>query len=144
MSAIEIWIIIGLVLMALELALPGAVVAFLGFSALIVAALIYYGFLNSPVEAITAYFIISIFFLFFIRGFFTKFFEGDTSLDNTDEDVDLKGSLVEVAEHIEPHKPGRVRLQESTWRAQSESKISLGESARVVGRDGNTLIVEPI
>ncbi len=144
MTAIEVWIIVGLVLMAMELLLPGAVVAFLGFSALVVAGLIYMGVLEGPVQAVTAYFVISIFFLFFIRGFFTKFFEGDTSTDNTDEDLDLQGSLVVVTDSIEPHTPGRVKLQESTWNAQSEQTINSGESARVVARDGNTLIVEPI
>ncbi len=144
MSSIEIWIIVGLVLMAMELALPGAVVAFLGFSALIVAGCIYFGFIESPMEAITAYFIISIFFLIFIRGFFTKFFEGDTSKDNTNEDDELKGRLVVVAEDIKAHVPGRVKLQESTWAAQAEHSIKQGESARVIGRDGNTLLVEPV
>jgi len=144
MNAIQIWIIVGLILMAMELMLPGAVVAFLGFSALIVAALLYFGFLSGPIQAVTAYFVISIFLLLFIRGFFTKFFEGDTSEDNTDEDLDLQGSLVTVAEEIKPHAPGRVRLQESTWSAQSDHRIQEGQSARVVKRDGNTLIVEPV
>ena len=73
-----------------------------------------------------------------------KYFEGDSSIQNTDEDIDLEGSLVEVIERILPHKMGRVRFRDTTWNAISEEELEVGSKVVVNMRSGNNLIVKAI
>ena len=48
------------------------------------------------------------------------------------------------AEVVSPCRPrGQVRVEGELWRASCESGADPGETVRVVGRDGLTLLVEP-
>ena len=128
----------------LESLVPGGIIIFLGFSAIIVGGGLYMGYINDMVTAFLTWFILSIVSMLFLRSLFIKYFEGDTSLDNVDEDEDLKGGIVEVVEEILPHKEGRVRFRDSTWVALSDEEISVGKKAVISKRRGNKLEVKSI
>ena len=53
----------------------------------------------------------------------------------------LIGSIAQVVDWHSPH--GSVRVHGEIWAARSERTLNRGDSARIVGRDGLTLIVEP-
>jgi membrane-bound serine protease (ClpP class) len=53
----------------------------------------------------------------------------------------LIGARAEVASPCRPL--GQVRIQGELWRARCEPGASPGETVRVVGREGLTLLVEP-
>lgn len=139
-----IWIIAGAVMALLEFILPGGIIVFLGMAAIAVGGAVYLGWITTAVHALLAWFIISILFMLFLRQLFIKYFEGDTSVENVDEDKDLIGSLVETVEEILPHKEGRVKFRDTTWAARSNGELKPGSKAVVSERDGNTLIVKPI
>jgi membrane-bound serine protease (ClpP class) len=53
----------------------------------------------------------------------------------------LIGARAVVASSCRP--AGQVRVQGELWRARCEAGADLGETVRVVGREGLTLLVEP-
>jgi len=82
--------------------------------------------------------------MLFLRSIFIKHFEGDSIIQNVDEDIDIDGSLVEVIEEIFPHKEGRVKFRDSSWTARSDENIKVAQRAIIIHRDGNTLIIKSI
>lgn len=139
-----IWSIAGAILVLAELVIPGGVCIFLGLSALMVGGSIYFGWIETLFESLILWIFSSLVLLGFLRTFFISKFEGDSSVQNVDEDRDLEGTLGDVVETIYPHKEGRISLRGSTWNARSEQEIPSGHKAIVVGRDGNTIIVKSI
>lgn len=144
MTHIQVWLTVATVLILLEFIVPGGIVIFPGMASLLVALALYVGWVTTVPMALTVWFLTSIVLMLFLRSVFIKYFEGDISVQNVDEDIDLKGSLVDVIEVIHPYKEGRVRLRDATWMARSEDEIKEGNQAVVVGRDGNRLIVKPL
>lgn len=139
-----IWLCVGGVLILLEFVVPGGIIVFIGIAAAIVGAGIYFEIINSLFEALITFFTSSIFLMLFLRSLFIKYFEGDSVIQNTNEDIDLVGSLVEAVEDVHPYKEGRVRFRDSTWRARSDEEIMSGAKATISGRDGNVLIIKPL
>lgn len=139
-----IWIIAGLILMALEFIIPGAIIVFLGMAAIIVGALIYTGLIASILHSFIAWFIISLLLMVVLRSLFVKYFEGNSYVQNVDEDEDSKGKIVEVIEDIEPFKDGRIKYLDTTWNARSDDEIKKGNKAIILARDGSTWIVRSL
>lgn len=139
-----IWFIIGVVSILLEFVIPGGIIVFLGMAAVIVAALIYFGVITSTVQAMLTFFVLSIFLMLVLRSIFIKYFEGDSYLENTDEDADAIGSVVEVVEVIEPHKEGRINFRGSTWVALGQEHFNVGDKAVISGRSENKWIIKSI
>jgi membrane protein implicated in regulation of membrane protease activity len=138
------WIILGIVLSALELLLPGAVVIFLGLGAITTAGLIYLGVVEGWTQAFLSWFMISIFYLIVLRTLLMKLMPGEEKVENTDEDADAAGKIVHVVEAIRPEAPGRISLQDSTWEAHSSSIIEAGDKAIIVSRKNLGWIVKPV
>ncbi len=139
-----VWMSIGGVMMLLELILPGGVIVFLGLASVSVGALVYLGYINTVVMALIAWFIISLLFIFVLRAFFIKYFEGDSVIQNVDEDKALVGCLVEIIEEVGLDKEGRVRFRDSTWSASSNEQLLVGTKAVIKKRKGSKLIIKSI
>lgn len=139
--AVKIWLCFGIVLMLAELVIPGAILVFLGMGALLVAGCLYFGLITSTVHSIILWFILSILLVGFLRSLFMKLMPGDVVIENTDEDLDAIGSVVEVSEKIYPHKEGRIKFRGTSWIAISDEEIAMGEKAIIKGRDGNKWVV---
>lgn len=140
----EQWLVAGGLLIVSELLLPGGVVVFLGISALIVGGGIKFGYLNSFTSILLTMFFSSLFLLIFVRSFFMKFFAGDTTVHNVDEQKDAQGTLVEVEEDILPHKEGRVNFRGTAWQSRSEEELIKGSKAIIIRIEGNIIIVKSI
>lgn len=144
MDAAVIWMACGAVFLFLEFLVPGGVISFLGLAAIVVGILQYTGVITNHVHAFTTFFIMSLVFILLLRSFFMKYFEGDSRVQNVDEDEDVVGSVVEVVEEILPHSEGRVKFRSSTWNARSDEALSVGVSAVIISRDDSTWIVKSI
>ena len=138
------WIVIGIILMVLELIVPGMVLVFLGAGALVVAALIWAGPIQTWVVATTVWFIASLIMLVTLRHLFQRFVSGDVEEQSTDEDLDAFGHVVEVVEEIAPGKEGRIRFRGSTWPAACyDATLEVGSSAKIIYRENLMWVVEP-
>ncbi len=140
------WIILAAVFIVAELVIPGGIIIFLGIAGLIVAISMKLGFVASWANALTLWFISSLVLVVLLRGIAQKMVGGDSSVANTDEDVDAMGEIVEVVKTIGPGEAkGRVVLRDIRWNAVSDgSEIPAGEKAKIVYRDNITLVVEKI
>ena len=136
-----IWMSLGLVLMILELIVPGGIVVFLGFSAMIVSGAIYIGLIDSLTTALITWFITSIIFMFFLRSFFMKYFEGDSEVQQVEENAEMIGKEVHVIEEISPDSPGRVRMRDTTWNAKSKDTLEEGSIGVVESIEESILII---
>ena len=142
MDAWAIWLIVAISLMVAEFIVPGGIVIFLGLSAMIVSGLVYLEWIISLTHALITWFIVSIIFMFFVRSLFMKYFEGDSLVQEVDEDIQLIGKEVEVIEDVSPDIQGRIRMRDTTWVATSEEIINQGELAIVKSIDGSILIIK--
>ena len=143
---INIWWIIGAILVLLEFLLPGLVVVFLGLGAFVVAALLHFGLISGIFQELLAWFISSIFFLVTLRFLVMLYYPSDTKKEDVNEDHGVIGTVVDLFEDITKNQKGRIRHSDSTWPAESENgeEIKAGEKVEIVGRDNLTWIVKKI
>ena len=140
------WAVFGLTLIFAELILPGLVVVFLGIAALLVSLGIYMGWINSVVEMMLYWFVVSIFLIVTLRELFAKFAPGTVSKESIDEDAHAVGQTVKVEKTVDHSSTnGRVHFRGSTWNAQNVelSEIEEGDQAEIVEVKGLVLMVKP-
>lgn len=73
-----------------------------------------------------------------------KYFEGDSRIQNTDEDEDAYRKVAIVSENISPSNNGRIHFRGTTWEAKSDYQISKNEKVIIIKREENIWVVDPI
>lgn len=143
---VETWIVVAVVLSLAEIVIPGGILVNLGIASLIVALGVKFAILDTWVMVLTVWFIVATFLLFILNFFTNKFFGGEQSIDNTDEELDIFGKDVLVIDNIGPGtKKGRVEFQGTTWTALGDgSEIIAGNHAKIICKDNISLVVEKI
>ncbi|HCD53038.1 MAG TPA: nodulation protein NfeD [Balneolaceae bacterium] len=141
-----IFLIGGIILMALEMVLPSGLSLILGFSGLIVGLIRFFGLLNDPLTASLAWIGISMVLTVGALPFIKKFFGGETSYKYADEDYEAMDQIVEAVEDInDVTNEGRIRYQGISWQARTlEGNVPAGTKVRIKYRDNTTWIVEPV
>ncbi|WP_068547007.1 NfeD family protein [Thalassotalea crassostreae] len=145
-NSVMAWGLIGFFLMLAELVIPGGIVVFLGTSAVTVALTLQFGIIDNWMHAFTLWFILSIVLLLAFRNVGQSLVGGDSSIENTDEELDIFGKEVEVIDTIGPgNKKGRIHFQGTDWSALGDgSEIKRGDKATIVCRDNISYVVEKI
>ena len=140
-----IWFIVGLVLLVLELALPGLIVGFFGIGAWIVAIVCLMTEIGTNTQLII-FIVASVLSLLILRKWLKGVFLGHTGSKQ-----DLKHNLEEfvgqravVKEKIVPRLGGKVEFHGSNWEAQADDQIEPGTVVEIVGKDNITLKVKAI
>lgn len=140
-----IWLIAGIVLLLSEIIIPGAVVAFLGVGAMLIALGRWAGWIDGVMDSFMYWFVLSMALVLLFRGVLTKMFPSASHVEYADEDLEAFGQMVEVLEEIRyEHEQGRVRFRDSSWAATSscERVFLPGEKVRLIGRCGLVWMVE--
>ncbi len=136
-----LWSLLGLLLIAAEMFIPGFVIFFFGSGAIIT------GFLSVLIPGLSSNFALqgvvwilsSILSFTFFRKKFARIFRGTMLNKEIDSDV---GHTVKVIEAITPDKPGRVRYQGTSWKAISYTEsFEPGEIVDIVKEENLTFIV---
>lgn len=141
-----IWIVAGLLLMLLELVLPGGVAFLVGAGAALVGVLLLSGVIEGIMPALTSWFILSIVLLLSLRNVVTRFVPSTVSRSNTNEDIDAHGHLVHITETIPADGEGRIEYRGTSWKARSyhgDRTLEKGERVRLVVRQDLAWLVEP-
>lgn len=112
------WFICGAIFVALELLLPGGIIGTIGVCTLLVALLIWLGWLTSFLTAILIWLILVVSSVFVVRRIMRKLSPSQSSVGIADEDEELRGTLVLVTERIPPNAQGRVLIRGSSWMAK--------------------------
>ena len=143
MSVQICWLIIGLVLAALEFVVPGVVLVFFGAGA-IMTGLVTWMLPSFPAYAQTLLFtIFSVVSLIVCRRFIVGRGKGQKARRDVDYDDDFIGRTATVVEAIPAGAPGKAELNGSNWNAVSDAPVAVGTRVKIVARDGLTLHVEP-
>lgn len=137
-----LWLIVGLVLLALELLVPGIVLMFFGLGALLVSLLVGTGVIEEGAMGVQliVFAIASVILLALLRRVFRKTLSGSSSQGEHLEE--FVGREVTVLAAIPDQGEGRVELKGATWRARSAQALPSGARARILRRDGLLLWVE--
>lgn len=141
---IVIWTLVAIVLMVLELVIPGGIVVFLGIAALVVAGAQWLSVIEGWVQALTLWFIASMVLLVAFRNVTQKLVGGEITKSNTEQDIEIYGKTATVIETIGPgQKTGRIEFQDSSWMALSDgSEIETGATVTIICHDNISLVVE--
>ena len=142
----KIWLWSGIILLVGEFILPGLVVMFLGMGSLTVALAIHLNYINGITEQLITFFVSSTIYLLTLRFLVIRLVPTDTNKANVDEDAEVYGLIVEVAQTIPVGGLGRINHSDSSWQAKSNSEVEITESSKVkiIGRENITWIVEAI
>ncbi|MCR9143029.1 MAG: NfeD family protein [bacterium] len=140
------WIIFGLVLIGLELAVPGAVIIFFGAGAVLTGLLTMAEALPGFQAQLLTWVLSSLVMVLLFRRKIANWFPALERYDPRPEPQEILGRRVEVTEDILPDRTdGLVRFQGANWQAATMgSPIYSGQSAKIVGRKNLLLIVEPV
>lgn len=134
-----VWFILGLVLAALEMIVPGLVIIWFGVGAILTGIIAL--FISNPIVHYVA-------FLFFSGlGIFLAQWIGRKITRPEPEPVGAlryQGAEALVIQEIVPPNYGRVKLSGEEWLAESTERIPMGSKVRVQRVVGTRLIVEPV
>lgn len=145
LKAEYIWAMIGVMLLIMEVFMPGLIVFFFGVGALVVAVVcaIWHVEINTQ---LILFIITSVILLVALRRWLKGVFMGFTSnsQDSEKNTQDFVGKKVVVVQTISPIQPGIVELNGTNWKAAAETAIAAGAVVEIVGNDNLTLLVKPV
>lgn len=136
------WLVLGLALMAAELATPGGFyVIFFGLSAVIVGLLAGVGLAGPLGMQLLLFSALTVGFLILFRRRVLRWFQSEPQRPPVDR---LVGEVGTSTEDLAPGQVGRVELHGSTWSARNGSAHAILRGARVTvtAVDGLMLFVE--
>jgi membrane protein implicated in regulation of membrane protease activity len=140
------WLIIGVMLFFLELAVPGFILFFFAVGALL-TALAAWLFPLSLAWQLALFIATSLIALFALRNIIQTRLHAPTSKEEEeDKDVMLAaaGEKGVVSSTIVPPAEGRIKYAGTTWRATADEKIEEGEIIAVVIQKGLVIHVEKV
>ena len=137
-----VWFILGLILLLMELVLPGFVIFFFGVGAWITALVCLFS--NPGINLQVVIFAVTslIALLAFRKMIQNKFIYNKHDISGEIEDEFTGKEAVAVAD-FGADKTGKVEFKGTIWSAESKSKIHAGQIVIIVEKDSFKLIVEP-
>ena len=137
-----LWFIAGALLILAEFMVPGVVIVFFGFGALITSLTTWLGLTESLTSQTFMFGASSIVLLFSLRHLVKGWFVGKSDDQNGDLDDDFTGREAVVTRDIPgPGIDGRIEIKGSEWKARSESTIVAGSTVIIESREGLTFQV---
>jgi membrane protein implicated in regulation of membrane protease activity len=138
------WLLLGLVLLAVEMTTPGGFyIFFFGLAALIVGALAGLEWLNTAWLQWLLFSILSLISLFLFRNSLLAWMK---AREPVGQDVDsMVGETAVVIDELPAGAVGKVELRGTTWNARNagQTVLTKGHRARVERVDGLTLWIKP-
>lgn len=138
-----IWIGAGLLLALSELIVPGFVIIFFGFGAILTGLLTLC--FNMPEWLQCLLFTISsVASLLILRRYLPNIFGGKEEKveELPAESLECEGQIARVVDKIEPGLVGSIMFQGSVWKATSEDNLPAGEDVVIVKRSNITFVVK--
>lgn len=141
----QIWVIVGLVLVGLEVATPSFLFGAIAAAAFVTAAATLLG-----ISLTTQLFVFAgaaLLTLVLLRPLVMRYFSKGAREEPEDPMASLVGSEGRVVVTLEPERgEGRVEARGTTWKARSwnRERIEALERVRVLAVEGLTLIVQPL
>ncbi|MFW2366298.1 MAG: NfeD family protein [Desulforhopalus sp.] len=141
------WLIIGVMLFFLEMALPGFILFFFAVGALLTALVAWITPL-SIASQLGLFIVSSLGCLLGLRNVIQKRFFSTSSQEENEEGEDtvlaVPGDKGVVSATIVPPAEGRLKYSGTSWRATADEKIEEGEIVSVVHQKGLVIHVEKV
>jgi len=137
------WLLLGLVLLATELATPGGFyILFFGLAALIVGALAGMEWLNTAWLQWLLFSILSILSLFLFRNSLLLWMKAHEPVENVDSMI---GEMAVLTEDLPPGNLGKAELRGTIWSARNagQTVLTKGHRGRVEKVEGLMLWIKP-
>ncbi len=134
------WFILGLILLGIELAFPGAVFIWLGVAALLTGAIALTGTTTWQVD-IVIFAALSVVLLLLGRKYFRRGPDVGRTENLNKRGSEYIGNTYELAEDMK-NGNGRLYIGDTFWRIRGET-AKAGTRIRVIGTSGPVLLVEP-
>lgn len=136
-----VWLMLGLLLAALEMLVPGVYLIWLAVAAILTGLMAFAFDLSLPLQ------VVDFVLLSLIAAFSAKRFLRDRPIASSDPLMNRRGARMVgetalVVTAIE-HGSGRVRVGDGEWIARGP-ETAAGERVRIIGTDGASLLVEPL
>lgn len=136
------WLVIGLTLCVLELAVPAFVLIWLGLAAIVLALLVWILPLSLTAQLLL-WAVLSIVMVFLWMRYFRNQHAG-TKVGTSDSALGEVGLLVR---DVMPYQPGEVMFQRpllgsDRWSCVSSEKLAAGSRVRVIRVEGQTVVVQ--
>ncbi len=137
-----VWFIIGLVLLLLELVMPGFVIFFFGVGAWVTALLCLFTEPDINIQVIVFAVSSVLTLLLFRRMIKNKFLYNKDDRSEAVED-EFTGKEAVAVNDFGPGKTGKVEFKGTSWNAESESDIKTGQKVTIKQKENIKLKVEP-
>lgn len=138
-----VWFLIGVVFALLELLIPGLILIFFAFGALLTSLLCLAVDVNVALQ-IVIFVVISVSSLvLFRKRLKSRFFQNKKDKFQSDDD-EFSGQRVTVVEEISVAKEGKVEFKGAMWTATSDCELKKGDMAEIIGKESIKLIVKPL
>lgn len=142
MSLPWLWIYSGLLLLLLELVVPGFILCFFGLAAMTVGGLAFlFGDAFGSHGQVAAFSVLSILYIVLLRRWLKSAFSGTRVTTATDFENEYVGRVGKVTVAIEPPLAGRVMVGDAEWSASSDAPLAAGTDVKVVAQENLTLRV---
>ena len=140
-----VWIVLGVVIMSMELFLPGFILCFFGLGAVLTGLLMLFVPLGINTQLVL-FTILSIVLLVSFRRYAQGYFTGRVS-KTTPPNSSLEthtGETAIVTQDIIPNSPhGKVEFHGTAWNADADVEIKAGTKVTIIERHDLTLKVKP-
>ncbi|MBW1636431.1 MAG: NfeD family protein [Deltaproteobacteria bacterium] len=137
------WLIMGVMLFFLELAVPGFILFFFGLGALLTSLAVYLFHLSLSWQ-LALFIIASLVALFSLRNIVQRQFIHPPAEEDLDIPLVTVGDRGVVTSRIDPPAEGRIRYSGTFWRAAAEEEIDEGEIISIVSQEGLIIHVERV
>ncbi|MFH0817620.1 MAG: NfeD family protein [Candidatus Micrarchaeota archaeon] len=134
----KVFIVVGALMLAGELAIPGFFMGGVGIAFIVAGAMIEIGF-NSPEQIAVASITSGIFSIVFFYAL-GRWLTGKTKVATGAESI--VGAKGKVIEQVEDGKFIQIRVHGEDWSAESEEKLKKGDKVEVIGTEGVHLKVK--
>ncbi|MEN8189209.1 MAG: NfeD family protein [Thermodesulfobacteriota bacterium] len=141
-QAALIWLICGVVLFLLEMALPGFILFFFGIGAWTTALICWVAPNMSLAAQLGIFLISSLLSLFALRGLIKRTFFGDSEDGLQDQVTARGGEQAVVTSAIHPPAEGKIKYSGSFWRAVADTPIDKDKVVTIVSQDNLVMRVK--
>jgi membrane protein implicated in regulation of membrane protease activity len=137
-----LWFLIGLILFLMELVIPGFFIFFFGLGAWVTALACLIADPGTNLQ-IVIFAIISVLSLVALRRIIQKKFFYSRESDSAAVEDEFTGKEGVALSTFSAGSKGKVEFKGTTWNAESESDISVGQSVIIINKESFKLNVEP-
>jgi membrane protein implicated in regulation of membrane protease activity len=137
-----LWFAIGLVLLLLELVIPGFFIFFFGLGAWITALVCLLGEPSTNLQIII-FAVTSVIALIGLRRIIQKKFFYSKGKESEDVEDEFTGKEALAVSDFGDEKNGKVEFKGTTWTAESKAEIKAGQRVIIIEKDSFKLLVKP-